>query len=106
MMKRVRFLLVVGTLVLSGAAAAAFAQTPKPGGTLTIGFKEEPDRLDARYPGRRFILFPEIYESLAVFGNNMSDIRRVLGKSWEPPNPSGLNSRHATGNQQVEASPL
>ncbi|MBI2181064.1 MAG: ABC transporter substrate-binding protein [Deltaproteobacteria bacterium] len=88
MMKRVRFLLVVGTLVLSGAAAAAFAQTPKPGGTLTIGFKEEPDRLDARYPGRRFILFPEIYESLAVFGKNMSDIRPALAEKWEQPNPT------------------
>jgi len=105
-MRQVWFRLIVGALILAGLALPAAAQTPKRGGMLTIGFKEEPDRLDARYPGRRFILFPEIYESLAVFGKNMSDIRRVLGESWEPPNPSGLNSRHATGNQQVEASPL
>src|SRR3989337_1831927 len=104
-MKRMWFSLVIAVLLLAGFAAPAAAQTPKRGGTLTIGFKEEPDRLDARYPGRRFI-FSAIYESLAVFGQNMSDIRRVLGESWEPPNPSGLNSRHATGNQQVEASPL
>jgi len=105
-MKRMWFSSVIAVFVLAGLALPAAAETPKRGGTLTIGCKEEPDRLNARYPGRRFILLPEIYESLAVFGKNMSDIRRVLGKSWEPPNPSGLNSRHATGNQQVEASPL
>ena len=105
-MKRMWFSSVIAVLVLAGLALPAAAQTPKRGGTLTIGFKEEPDRLDARYPGRRFILFPEIYESLAVFGKNMSDIRPALAEKWEQPNPSGLNSRHATGNQQVEASPL
>ncbi|HEY3153181.1 MAG TPA: hypothetical protein VGK65_16100, partial [Candidatus Binatia bacterium] len=67
-MKRAGLFLLVGVLILSGFVSATSAQTPKRGGTLTIGFKEEPDRLDARYPGRRFLLFPEVYESLAVFG--------------------------------------
>ena len=105
-MRQLWFGLIVGALILAGLALPAAAQTPKRGGTLTIGFKEEPDRLDACFPGRRFILFPEIYESMAVFDKNMSDIRPALAEKWEQPNPSGLNSRHATGNQQVEASPL
>ncbi|MDP2607069.1 MAG: ABC transporter substrate-binding protein, partial [Deltaproteobacteria bacterium] len=87
-MRQVWFRLIVGTLILAGFAAPAAAQTPKRGGTLTIGFKEEPDRLDARFPGRRFILFHEIYESLAVFGKNMSDIRPALAEKWEQPNPT------------------
>ena len=87
-MRQLWFGLIVGALILAGLAMPAAAQTPKRGGTLTIGFKEEPDRLDARYPGRRFILFPEIYESLAVFGKNMSDIRPALAEKWEQPNPT------------------
>jgi len=78
----------VATLILSGFTSNLFAQTPKRGGTLNIGFKEEPDRLDARYPGRRFILFPEVYEGLAVFGKSMSDIRPALAEKWEQPNPT------------------
>ena len=81
-------LVFVATLILSGFTSNLFAQTPKRGGTLNIGFKEEPDRLDARYPGRRFILFPEVYEGLAVFGKSMSDIRPALAEKWEQPNPT------------------
>src|SRR5512144_348527 len=87
-MKRVGWCIVVSALILSYSLSTALAQTPRRGGTLTIGFKEEPDRLDARYPGRRFILFPEIFESLAVFGKNMSDIRPALAEKWEQPNPT------------------
>jgi peptide/nickel transport system substrate-binding protein len=75
-------------LIFAGVISTASAQTPKRGGTLTIGFKEEPDRLDARYQGRRFVLFPEVFESLGVFGKNMSDIRPALAEKWEQPNPT------------------
>lgn len=67
-MKRALLFFLVGVLTLGDFVSTTSAQTPKRGGTLTIGFKEEPDRLDARYPGRRFLLFPEVYEGLAVFG--------------------------------------
>jgi peptide/nickel transport system substrate-binding protein len=87
-MKRASLIVFIGVLILTGFVSATSAQTPKRGGTLTIGFKEEPDRLDARYPGRRFLLFPEVYESLAVFGKNMSDIRPALAEKWEQPNPT------------------
>ncbi|MGH7887399.1 MAG: ABC transporter substrate-binding protein [Candidatus Binatia bacterium] len=86
-MKRFWFFVIAG-VALAGFAASAAAQQPKRGGTLTIGFKEEPDRLDARYQGRRFILFPEVFESLAVFGKNMSDIRPALAEKWQQPNPT------------------
>src|SRR5262245_61608113 len=81
-------MLIIAALLIAAMASPAVAQTPKRGGTLTIGFKEEPDRLDARYQGRRFILFPEVFESLAVFGKNMSDIRPALAEKWEQPNPT------------------
>jgi len=79
---------IIVTLCSSLHFSPASAQTPRRGGTLTIGFKEEPDRLDARYPGRRFILFPEVYEGLAVFGKNMGDIQPNLAERWETPNPT------------------
>ncbi|MBM4296943.1 MAG: ABC transporter substrate-binding protein, partial [Deltaproteobacteria bacterium] len=79
-------ILVLAMFFLASAYSLSQAQQPKRGGTLTIGFKEEPDRLDARYQGRRFILFPEVFESLAVFGKNMSDIRPALAEKWEQPN--------------------
>jgi peptide/nickel transport system substrate-binding protein len=87
-MKRARLFLLIGVLAVASLVSTTSAQTPKRGGTLTIGFKEEPDRLDARYPGRRFLLFPEVYEGLAVFGKSMSDIRPALAEKWEQPNPT------------------
>ena len=87
-MTRAWISILMGVLIFAGFTFDTSAQTPKRGGTLTIGFKEEPDRLDARYPGRRFILFPEVYESLAVFGKSMSDIRPALAEKWEQPNPT------------------
>ncbi len=59
-MKRAWLIVFIGVVILTGFVSATSAQTPKRGGTLTIGFKEEPDRLDARYPGRRFLLFPRL----------------------------------------------
>ena len=87
-MKRAWLFVFIGVLALADFVPMSLAQTPKRGGTLTIGFKEEPDRLDARYPGRRFILFPEVFESLAAFGKNLSDIRPALAEKWEQPNPT------------------
>lgn len=81
-------ILFLAIFCLAWAYGTSQAQQPKRGGTLTIGFKEEPDRLDARYQGRRFVLFPEVFESLAVFGKNMSDIRPALAEKWEQPNPT------------------
>ena len=48
-MKRAWWSVAVFAVILSYSHATVFGQTPKRGGTLTIGFKEEPDRLDARY---------------------------------------------------------
>jgi hypothetical protein len=78
-MKRLS-LFLVGALMLSGMNSTAPTQTPKHGDTSTIGFKEEPDRLDARYPGRRLILFPEVCESAAAFGKNRCDTRPALAE--------------------------
>lgn len=50
-MKRAWLIVLIGVLIFAGFTFDTPAQTPKRGGTLTIGFKEEPDRLDARYPG-------------------------------------------------------
>ena len=75
-------------LIASFVSAVVWAQTPRYGGTLVVGIKEEPDRLDARYQGRRFIMFTEVYESLAAFGKNMGDIQLSLAERWEQPNPT------------------
>src|SRR4029453_19312983 len=87
-MRRAGLFLLIGVLALAGLVSTTSAQTPKRGGTLTIGFKEEPDRLNARYPGRRFLLFPEGYEGLAVFGTSMRDLRPALAEKWAQPNPT------------------
>ena len=41
-------ILFLAIFCLAWAYGTSQAQQPKRGGTLTIGFKEEPDRLDAR----------------------------------------------------------
>ena len=67
---------------------AAFAQTPKKGGTLRVGFYIEAATMDPHFSGSKIDrqVYHNIYEPLVTLDTKLG-IRSGLAESWQQPDP-------------------
>src|SRR5205823_6261836 len=80
-----------GVTVVAATASdlpAAFAQGPKKGSTLRVGFYIEAATMDPHYSGSKIDrqVYHNIYEPLVTLDNKLG-IRPGLAESWQQPDP-------------------
>ena len=88
MTRKITVMLILLTLVVVGAA---FAQTPKKGGTLIFGRGGDSVGLDPAYEsdGNSFMICDNVFEALVEYKDESTELEPLLATSWQI-SPDGL----------------